>query len=270
MARREALPADCRSTISSMSWIRLKPSHHASLLIRTQSSRSSLRLREWFRATVTVQANATDNVARRKRRFQARWCAACLADVQRAVRAAVGHHHGRRTALIRSRPKRLTPLAILARHLVTWPCKTTLWRAKGPTMFRSMASTTMPFVADGPALSFGTGTADTPFTVEMWVRPDSVLATASADWQVGRILRRVHARHAAVQLVDNSAQARTTVYTGPGFRSHRPRRRMASPGLHLRRPRRRERRRRHHCVSGRRRASAASARPPPRMWRWRT
>ena len=51
-------------------------------------------------------------------------------------------------------------------------------------------------VADAPALSFGTGTADTPFTMEMWVRPGSVLATASADCQDGRIPHRDHARHA--------------------------------------------------------------------------
>ncbi len=73
------------------------------------------------------------------------------------------------------------------------------------------------FAADAPALSFGTGTADTPFTIEMWVRPNSVLGRhqligKAGEYRVAFIMGAV-----LVQLTDDSAQAFSTVATAPWF-----------------------------------------------------
>ena len=72
-------------------------------------------------------------------------------------------------------------------------------------------------VADAPALSFGTGTADTPFTMEMWVRPGSVLQrhqliAKTGEYRIGIMLGTL-----AVQLLDSSTQAKMTVNTDPAF-----------------------------------------------------
>ena len=62
-------------------------------------------------------------------------------------------------------------------------------------------------VADAPALSFGNGTTDTPFTMEMWLRPDAVQArhqilTKSGEYRVAIIYGTL-----VVDLRDSSTQA---------------------------------------------------------------
>ena len=68
-------------------------------------------------------------------------------------------------------------------------------------------------VADAPALSFGNGTIDTPFTLEMWVRPDQVngrhqLIGKSSEYRVAIIYGTL-----MVNLVDESSHSQAEVST---------------------------------------------------------
>ena len=66
-------------------------------------------------------------------------------------------------------------------------------------------------VADAPALSFGTGTTDTPMTIEVWVRPDSVSGPHEIVGKAGEYhLLFLHGA-LLLQLRDNSSGARTFV-----------------------------------------------------------
>ena len=66
-------------------------------------------------------------------------------------------------------------------------------------------------VDDAPALSFGTGTADTPMTIEVWVRPDSVSGPHEIVGKAGEYhLLFLHGA-LLLQLRDNSSGARTFV-----------------------------------------------------------
>ena len=74
-------------------------------------------------------------------------------------------------------------------------------------------------VADADALSFGNGTADTPLTIEAWIRPDAW--PASSSWWASGARRRPGLRVQVVCRVD-----------GPAARHPRPQRERAGIRLH--------------------------------------
>ena len=68
-------------------------------------------------------------------------------------------------------------------------------------------------VADAPALSFGTGTTDTPFTMEMWLRPDMVTARHQLLGKAGEYRVAIFYGTLVVDLHDESSGSRAQVLT---------------------------------------------------------
>ncbi len=66
-------------------------------------------------------------------------------------------------------------------------------------------------VADAPALSFGNGTADTPLTIEAWVRPETVAGRQPIVGKSGEYRLMFFYGTIFVQLRDNSTGARVIV-----------------------------------------------------------
>ena len=66
-------------------------------------------------------------------------------------------------------------------------------------------------VADAPALSFGTGTTDTPMTIEAWVRPQSVSGVHEIVGKAGEYHLMFLRGTLALQLRDDSTGARTFI-----------------------------------------------------------
>jgi len=66
-------------------------------------------------------------------------------------------------------------------------------------------------VADAPALSFGTGAADTPLTVELWVQPDAIQGRHHLVGKAGEYRVALTYGGLIVDLYDASAAAQATV-----------------------------------------------------------
>ncbi len=105
-------------------------------------------------------------------------------------------------------------------------------------------------VADAPALSFGNGTADTPLTIEAWVRPETVAGRQPIIGKPGEYRLMFFDGTIFVQLRDNSTGARMS--RDGQCQPEQLGGQLASRRGHLRRARRRDGQPRRQHLSGRR------------------
>ena len=154
-----------------------------------------------------------------------------------------------------SQPKRATPPTTSARQRSPSPIQNGIVIGDGPHYVVFDGIDDYVVVADTPAASFGTGTADTPFTMEMWMRPDDVSVHHQLIGKAGETGSLIVYGTLMVDLRDESAGASAGAHrrqpVGAGWR-------VASPGRHLRWPGRGDRGERHHDLY---------RRPAPCRWR---
>jgi chitodextrinase len=74
-------------------------------------------------------------------------------------------------------------------------------------------------IADGNAISFGNGASDTPFTIELWIRPDTMATKQQLVGKWGETSNQEYRLYTGggtirLDLRDNSTQATVSAYTG--------------------------------------------------------